>query len=136
VGVTASFSDYSASRFLLICGALSSAQVSMAAATEIPFKQDGIELAEAVPDILWAMGIVCLLGFVAILWLRKWLLARGDLPAVNGTYITVLDRKTLSTRTVAHLLLVDGRQLLVCESNEGIAICELGVQSAEILVSP
>lgn len=95
----------------------------------IPYKTATSGTAESIPSILLAFGIVCLVGGTVIWWLQRKLLAKGALPVVRGSHIKVLDRISLSTRTTAHVLSVDGSRLLICESPDQLVIHDLAAVS-------
>jgi flagellar biogenesis protein FliO len=116
-------------RGFLVAALLSLSCPVLSQDSAIPYKTATSGTAEAIPSILLAFGIVCLVGGIVIWWLQRKLLAKGALPVVRGSHIKVLDRISLSTRTTAHVLSVDGSRLLICESPDQLVIHDLAAVS-------
>jgi flagellar biogenesis protein FliO len=74
--------------------------------------------------LLWALPLVLIFG-VATMWLlRRWLAVLARAPA-RAEALALTQSLTLSDRSTAHLLTVDGRRLLVVESTSTISTVEL-----------
>jgi len=93
--------------------------------TPIPYKTSDLDVGGTVSRIVLLLGLLCAGGAVAAVFLRKRLVQSGTVPEKTGAHIRVTDRRTLSRKAMVHLLEVDGREVLVLESEHGVAITEL-----------
>lgn len=73
----------------------------------------------------------CVVAAVIVVLLRKRLVASGILPDQASGRIRILEKKTLSSRTTTHLLEVDGRRVLVCETTGSAALTILPDDAAD-----
>jgi hypothetical protein len=82
----------------------------------IPYKSAEPDVGGLFTRILLSLGLLCAAGALAAVFLRKRLVQSGMVPEKSGARLRVGDRRVLSRKTVAHLLEVDGRDVLVVES--------------------
>ena len=76
-------------------------------------------------DVLLIIGVLMAVAALAVAFYRKRLVREGSIPAERGGHLQVLDRKVLSTRLTAHLISVEGRKILICDSGQGVAVKDL-----------
>ena len=63
--------------------------------------------------------ILTLVGLVALIFITVWLLRRltqGKIGSFGKKHINIIERKPLSPKTVLYIIDVDGKQILVAES--------------------
>ena len=99
--------------------------VLQAQETGIPFKSSGGDAASQFLDVLLLLGLLMGVAAVIVAVYRKRLVNDGSIPSERGGHLKVLDRKVLSTRLTAHVVEVEGRKLLICDSGQGVAIKEI-----------
>jgi flagellar biogenesis protein FliO len=85
----------------------------------IPWKESGPELASSLPQVMLWLGILMAVAFVVLIIYKKRLVQSGVVPEKTGASIRVLDRRSVSTRTTVHLLVVEDERWLLCESPSG-----------------
>ena len=110
---------------LLPAAALYSSALLAQETAEIPFKSNGGDAASQFLDVLLLLGLLLGVAAVIVAIYRKRLVNDGSIPAERGAHLQVLDRKVLSTRLTAHVVEVEGRKLLICDSGQGVAIKEI-----------
>ncbi len=108
---------------LMVAGLLVPAVVLADAA--IPYKSADPDVGGVFSRILLLLGLLCAAGTVVALFLRKRFVQNGMVPEKSGSRLRVGDRRVLSRKAVAHLLDVDGRDVLVVETEQGVSVTEL-----------
>jgi flagellar biogenesis protein FliO len=98
-------------------------------ATPIPFKESDFNLGGALTEIVFLLAGLCLAAAVIIVLVRKRLIPGAINREPGASHIRLLDKEVISSRTTVHLLEVDGRQVLVCESGSGVATLYLSENS-------
>ena len=121
-------------RFLLTLASCVSSGGLLAQEAVIPYKSSGVEdPASQFLDVVLVAGLLMGVAAFLIAMYRKRMIKNGSIPGEKADYIQVLDRKVLSTRLTAHVLSVDGRKILVCESQQNAALLEIsGTQDTEL----
>ena len=118
---------------LVVAGLISPASALADAA--IPYKSADPDVGGLFTRILLSLGLLCAAGALAAVFLRKRLVQSGMVPEKSGARLRVGDRRVLSRKTVAHLLDVDGRDVLVVESEQGVSVTELTPRAAVAVTS-
>ena len=103
----------------------------LAQETGIPFKSNGGDAASQFLDVLLLLGLLMGVAGVIVAVYRKRLVNDGSIPVERGVHLKALDRKVLSTRLTAHVIEVEGRKLLICDSGQGVAIKEIASDTSK-----
>ena len=96
----------------------------------IPYKSQDPDVGGLFSRILLMLGLLCAAGAVVAVLLRKRFVQSGMVPEKSGSRLRVGDRRVLSRKAVAHLLDVDGRDVLVVETEQGVSVTELTPRQA------
>ncbi len=102
----------------------------------IPYKTSDPDVGGLFTRMLLLLGVLCAVGALAAVFLRKRLVRSGMVPDKSGSRIRVSDRRVLSRKAMVHLLDVDGRDVLVLESDHGVSVTELTLRAAAPASAP
>jgi len=88
----------------------------------IPFKRQEPPVSGAAPKVVFVLLMLLAGGVGGLIVLRRNLQKKGVIPAVNGSRITVVEMKRLSSKLNVFLLAVDGKEYLLLQGEGQIQI--------------
>jgi hypothetical protein len=85
---------------------------------------------ESLWRLTWALPLVLVLGIVAMLALRRILQGATGKAVASGDAMVLKQSLKLSDSSTAHLLIVQGKPMLVVEGSHGVSSIELSSAAA------
>jgi hypothetical protein len=89
-----------------------------AASQAIPFKRQGPQVPDSEPRVVVVLLLALAGGIGGLVVLRRNLQKKGMIPSGNGSRITVVEMKRLSSKLNIFMLAVDGKEYLLLQSGE------------------